>query len=89
MTDIYTGDVNTLTERLLASDLSLVVYYAPWDRDSQLLRWELEKAARYHHEQVRNYLHYFTHFYSGFVLLALPNLLVKFLSIYTTVFKNC
>nr|XP_045596949.1 thioredoxin domain-containing protein 11-like isoform X2 [Procambarus clarkii] len=52
VSDFYTGDVAGLTERLLASDLSLVVYYAPWDRDSQLLRWEIEKAARYHHEQV-------------------------------------
>ncbi|KAK4316919.1 hypothetical protein Pmani_011968 [Petrolisthes manimaculis] len=52
VTDFYTGDVHALTDRLLASDLSLVVYYAPWDRDSQLLRWELEKAARYHHEQI-------------------------------------
>lgn len=42
-----------LTERLLATDLSLVVYYAPWDRESQAVRWEIEKVARYHHEQVR------------------------------------
>ncbi|KAK7077199.1 hypothetical protein SK128_004047 [Halocaridina rubra] len=52
VSDFYTGDVLSLTERLLASDLSFVVYYAPWDRDSQVLRWELEKAARYHHEQI-------------------------------------
>ncbi|XP_071521287.1 thioredoxin domain-containing protein 11 isoform X2 [Panulirus ornatus] len=52
VTDFYTGDVVGLTERLLASDLSLVVYYAPWDRDSQILRWEVEKAARYHYEQI-------------------------------------
>lgn len=52
VTDFHTGDVGSLTERLLAADLSLVVYYAPWDRDSQTLRWEVERAAQYHHEQV-------------------------------------
>ncbi|XP_042875238.1 thioredoxin domain-containing protein 11-like isoform X3 [Penaeus japonicus] len=52
VSDFHTGDVVALTERLLATDLSLVVYYAPWDRDSQALRWEIEKVARYHHEQV-------------------------------------
>nr|XP_053655636.1 thioredoxin domain-containing protein 11-like isoform X3 [Cherax quadricarinatus] len=52
VSDFYTGDVAKLTERLLGADLSLVVYYAPWDRDSQHLRWEMEKAARYHHEQI-------------------------------------
>ncbi|XP_042230966.1 thioredoxin domain-containing protein 11-like isoform X2 [Homarus americanus] len=52
VSDFYTGDIVGLTERLLAADLSLVVYYAPWDRDSQLIRWEVEKAARYHHEQI-------------------------------------
>lgn len=52
ISDFYTGDIVGLTERLLMSDLSCVVYYAPWDRDSQVLRWELEKVARYHHEQI-------------------------------------
>lgn len=52
VTDFYTGDVEGLTERLLAADLSLVVYYAAWDRASQTLRWEVERAAQYHHEQV-------------------------------------
>lgn len=52
VTDFHSGDVGGLTDRLLASDLSLVVYYAPWDRSSQLLRWEVEQAAQFHHEQV-------------------------------------
>ncbi|KAG0730339.1 Thioredoxin domain-containing protein 11 [Chionoecetes opilio] len=52
VTDFHTGDVGSLTERLLAADLSLVVYYAPWDRASQTLRWEVERAAQHHHEQI-------------------------------------
>lgn len=52
VTDFHSGDVGGLTERLLASDLSLVVYYAPWDRSSQALRWEVEQAAQFHHEQI-------------------------------------
>ncbi|CAL4105676.1 unnamed protein product [Meganyctiphanes norvegica] len=52
VSDFYTGQVSELVDRLLSSDISLVVYYAPWDRDCQELRWELEKVARFHHEQV-------------------------------------
>lgn len=52
VSDFYSGDVGALTERLLTADLSFVVYYAPWDRESQILRWEIEKVARYYHEQI-------------------------------------
>lgn len=52
VSDFYNGEVSDLIERLVSSDISLVVYYAPWDRDSEELRWEIEKVAKYHHEQV-------------------------------------
>ncbi|XP_076063544.1 thioredoxin domain-containing protein 11-like isoform X2 [Oratosquilla oratoria] len=52
VTDFYTGDLTALSERLLSADLSFVMYYAPWDYESQRIRLEMEKAARYHHEQI-------------------------------------
>ena len=51
--DFYDGNLNLLNERLLTSDLSMVFYYAPWDRQCQDLQAHFIQVAKYYHEQVR------------------------------------
>ncbi|XP_018016273.1 thioredoxin domain-containing protein 11 isoform X2 [Hyalella azteca] len=50
--DFYQGDLQLLAEHLQYSDLALVMYYAPWDRESQLARTQFAHAARILHNQV-------------------------------------
>lgn len=66
--DYYTGELKTALEKMSLSEMSFVMYYAPWDAESQRVRWHFEAAARYYHKEVRfisysydlfNFLDYF------------------------------
>lgn len=50
--DYYSGDLQQLAEKLHYSDLAFVMYYAPWDRDSQQARAQFVAAARQLQDQV-------------------------------------
>ncbi|XP_014215524.1 thioredoxin domain-containing protein 11 [Copidosoma floridanum] len=50
--DYYKGHLNALIERVTDSDFSFVLYYAPWDAESQAIKKEFESVARYYHSQV-------------------------------------
>ena len=50
--DSYTGDINSPFSTVMSSDVSLIMYYAPWDFDSQLARAEVDKVARRHRREV-------------------------------------
>lgn len=50
--DFYKGHLSSLVDRVTDSDYSFVMYYAPWDAESQALKDEFEIAARYYHSQV-------------------------------------
>lgn len=41
-----------MIEKFRESDFSFVMYYAPWDADSQAVRPEFEKVAQYYNTQV-------------------------------------
>lgn len=44
--DFYRGHLNNAVEYARQADLSFVMYYAPWDSESQLVRGEFELAAK-------------------------------------------
>lgn len=50
--DYYGGDIATPFSEVLHSDVSLVMYYAPWDFDSQLAIQDFEKIANKYRGQV-------------------------------------
>lgn len=50
--DFYTGELKTALEKMLLSEMSFVMYYAPWDAESQRVRWHFEAAARYFHKEI-------------------------------------
>ncbi|XP_058796273.1 thioredoxin domain-containing protein 11 [Phymastichus coffea] len=50
--DFYKGHLSALVDRVTESDFSFVMYYAPWDAESQALTEEFESVARYYHNQV-------------------------------------
>nr|XP_031832989.1 thioredoxin domain-containing protein 11 [Nomia melanderi] len=50
--DFYKGHVGAVIEKFRESDFSFVMYYAPWDADSQAVRPEFEKVAQYYNTQV-------------------------------------
>ena len=54
--DFYGGDIATPFTNVIHSDLSLVMYYAPWDFDSQLAIHDFEKIANKYKGQVRHKL---------------------------------
>lgn len=43
-----------MIERVTEADFSFVMYYAPWDAESQAVRQEFEIVAQYYHSQVSN-----------------------------------
>lgn len=51
--DYYTGELKTALEKMSLSEMSFIMYYAPWDAESQRVRWHFEAAARYYHKEVR------------------------------------
>ena len=50
--DFYTGELKSALEKISLSEMSFVMYYAPWDAESQRVRWHFEAAARYFHKEV-------------------------------------
>ena len=50
--DFYEGALTAMVERIMDSDFSFIMYYAPWDAESQALRAEFEIVAQYYHSQV-------------------------------------
>ena len=50
--DFYKGHLEAMIERVTEADFSFVMYYAPWDAESQAVRQEFEEAARYYHTQI-------------------------------------
>jgi len=50
--DFYRGDISTPFSAVIASDVSLVMYYAPWDFDSQLARAAMDRIALKYKGQV-------------------------------------
>ena len=50
--DYYGGDIATPFSTVLSSDVSLVMYYAPWDFDSQFAIHEFERIANKYEGQV-------------------------------------
>ncbi|KAL6259352.1 hypothetical protein P5V15_009267 [Pogonomyrmex californicus] len=49
--DFYKGHLDALIERITQADFSFVMYYAPWDAESQVLRHEFEIVAQFYHPQ--------------------------------------
>lgn len=54
--DFYKGQLNAMIERASDSDVCFVMYYAPWDAESQNVREEFERVAQYYHSQVNNFI---------------------------------
>lgn len=52
MSDHYRGTVNLAFQKASEVDLTLIMYYAPWDAESQAARPEFEAAALFLHEEV-------------------------------------
>ncbi|CAK9802194.1 Thioredoxin domain-containing protein 11 [Anthophora plagiata] len=50
--DFYKGHLGAMIERVTDADFSFVMYYAPWDAESQAVRQEFEKVAQYYHSQI-------------------------------------
>ncbi|KYN11957.1 PREDICTED: thioredoxin domain-containing protein 11 isoform X1 [Trachymyrmex cornetzi] len=50
--DFYKGHLDAMIERLTQADFSFIMYYAPWDAESQALRHEFESVARFYHPQI-------------------------------------
>lgn len=52
--DFYKGHLGAMIERVTEADFSFVMYYAPWDAESQAMRQEFETVSQYYHSQVPN-----------------------------------
>ncbi|KAH0546366.1 thioredoxin domain-containing protein 11 [Cotesia glomerata] len=50
--DFYKGQLNAMIEKASDSDVCFIMYYAPWDAESQTVRQEFERVAHYYHSQV-------------------------------------
>lgn len=50
--DFYKGHLSAMIERVTDTEFSFVMYYAPWDAESQVVRDEFEKVAEYYYPQV-------------------------------------
>lgn len=50
--DFYKGHLSAMIERVTQVDFSFVMYYAPWDAESQVLRQEFENVAHFYSPQV-------------------------------------
>ncbi|GLH10697.1 Protein disulfide-isomerase [Gryllus bimaculatus] len=50
--DFYYGQLSSAFERVAESDVSFVMYYAPWDAESQSLKEEFAIVAQYYYKQV-------------------------------------
>ncbi|XP_076655779.1 thioredoxin domain-containing protein 11 isoform X2 [Halictus rubicundus] len=50
--DFYKGHMGAAVERVHEADFSFVMYYAPWDAESQAVRSEFERVAQYYDSQI-------------------------------------
>ncbi|XP_069692379.1 thioredoxin domain-containing protein 11 [Periplaneta americana] len=50
--DFYHGQLSPAFERVSESDVSFVMYYAPWDAESQATRAQFKTVAQYYYKQV-------------------------------------
>nr|CAD7444195.1 unnamed protein product [Timema bartmani] len=50
--DYYQGHIGPPFERVAASDISFIMYYAPWDAESQATRSQFKLVAQYYYKQV-------------------------------------
>lgn len=50
--DFYKGHLDAMVERASDADLSFVMYYAPWDAESQAVRHEFENVAQFYYSRV-------------------------------------
>ncbi|XP_036142667.1 thioredoxin domain-containing protein 11 isoform X2 [Monomorium pharaonis] len=50
--DFYKGHLDAMIERITQADFSFVMYYAPWDAESQVLRHEFESVAQFYYPQI-------------------------------------
>ncbi|XP_053997543.1 thioredoxin domain-containing protein 11 [Hylaeus anthracinus] len=50
--DFYKGHLGAMIERVSEADFSFVMYYAPWDAESQAVRPEFENVAQYYRTQI-------------------------------------
>lgn len=71
--DYYGGDVARPFSTVMSSDISLVMYYAPWDFDSQLAKDEFEQVANLFKGQVETLYIWFSS--RKFIVLAIPGFL--------------
>lgn len=53
VTDWYRGQLSSALAAINTEDISFVMYYAPWDAESQYVRGEFEKAANILQDRVR------------------------------------
>ncbi|GFY73479.1 thioredoxin domain-containing protein 11 [Trichonephila inaurata madagascariensis] len=52
VTDFYNGNIKQLLSLISEKDVSLVMYYAPWDASSLQAREEFETVAKFYHNEV-------------------------------------
>lgn len=52
VTDWYRGQLSLAIEHARYSDITFIMYYAPWDAESQAARQEFEEVAKYMRKQV-------------------------------------
>lgn len=69
--DFYKGHLDAMIERITQADFSFVMYYAPWDAESQALRNEFESVAQFYHPQVQDWQQYLIHFLTYSLTFAL------------------
>ncbi|KAK2582439.1 hypothetical protein KPH14_004749 [Odynerus spinipes] len=50
--DFYKGHLSAMIEQVTDTEFSFVMFYAPWDAESQAVRDEFEKVAEYYHPQI-------------------------------------
>lgn len=50
--DFYHGQLSPAFERVSESDISFVMYYAPWDAESQTTRTQFKIVAQYFYKQI-------------------------------------
>ncbi|KAG5891308.1 hypothetical protein JTB14_002869 [Gonioctena quinquepunctata] len=53
LTDWYRGHISKAIEDARSNDVAFVMFYAPWDAESQAARKEFESAAEHMHEYVK------------------------------------
>ncbi|XP_059482352.1 thioredoxin domain-containing protein 11 [Neocloeon triangulifer] len=50
--DFYNGELSPAFEKISESDLTFVMYYAPWDAESQIVKAEFDLLASYYSDEI-------------------------------------